>query len=373
MPRVLHVVEAIEAGVARHVTDVVTHVEAEHHVLVPAARTGGFTDLSAFAAMESAGASVHLTPMRRSPVAPGNVAAAIAARRLIRRLRPDVVHGHASIGGAVGRAAATGTGVARVYTPHCLLPRRSVIAAERGLARLTDAFVAVSRSEKALIEELGVIAAGRITVIPNGIDLDRHVQARRNLRDELGVAPGVPLIGTVCRLAPQKAPEIFLRACALVARSVDDARFVLIGDGPMRSAVAVEIEASGLGSRFLHVPGMLDADSVIPQFDVFVLPSRYEAGPYAPLEAMRARVPVVLTDVVGNRDTVSDERTGLLVPPDDPGALAAAVERILGDPELAGRLVGQAGERLAADFDVRVMAERLGRLYREVGAETALD
>jgi glycosyltransferase involved in cell wall biosynthesis len=170
----------------------------------------------------------------------------------------------------------------------------------------------------------------------------------------------------VGRLAPQKAPEVFLAACAELAARVPEARFVLIGDGPMREEVAGAIRATGLEERMLHVPGLQDAFTVMPQLDVFALSSRYEAGPYAPLEAMRAGVPVVLTDVPGNRDTVVDERTGLRVPADDPGALAAAVERLLAEPELAARLAAAAREDLAARFDVRRTGARTLEVYRSL-------
>lgn len=363
--RVLHVTEAIEAGVARHVADVVSRVAAEHHVLVPPERSGGFTDYGALESIESAGASVHLTPMRRSPADPRNARAALIARRLIGRLRPDVVHGHASIGGAVARLAATGTPAARVYTAHGLLPRRSVIAAERALGRLTDAFVAVAPSEADLVSGLRIVPRSRITVIPNGIELEPAGPPTLDLRARLGVGADVPLVGSVGRLAAQKAPEVLVRSFAALARSTD-ACFVLIGDGPLRGAVAREAGAAGLGARFLHVPGMLNAASVMSQLDVFTLASRYEAGPYSPLEAMRAGVPVVLTDVVGNRDTVLPGETGLLVPPDDPDALAGAAVRLLGDPGLGGALTAAARERLVARFDIRTMAERTEALYRQV-------
>jgi glycosyltransferase involved in cell wall biosynthesis len=101
---------------------------------------------------------------------------------------------------------------------------------------------------------------------------------------------------------------------------------------------------------------------------VFVLSSRYEGGPYAPLEAMRAGTPVVVTDVVGSRDTVVDGESGLVVAPDDPAALAAAVTRVLADRCLAERLAAGGRDRLAARYDVRLMADRLALLYRALVA-----
>lgn len=365
MTRVLHVVEAIEAGVARHVMDVVTHVPADHEVVVPPERIGGFTDHAALEAMEAAGARVHLTPMRRSVVDPRNAAAVGHVRQLIRRSRPDVVHGHASIGGAAARLAAAGTGVRRVYTPNGLIPGRTVVATERVLGKLTDRFVAVSETEADLVVSRRIVPRERVVVIPNGIELTPPAPVT-DLRARLGLDRRTPVIGTVGRLAAQKAPEVFVRGCARIARASDDAAFVLIGDGPLRDAVVEEVRATRLNGRFVHLPGLHGAATVMGQFDVFVLASRYEGGPYAPLEAMRAGTPVVLTDVVGNRDTVIDGESGLVVPPDDPAALAAAVQRLLRDPDLRRRLATAARERLAARFDVRLMADRLTVLYRNL-------
>lgn len=369
--RVLHVIEAIEAGVARHVTDLVCRVDAEHEVLVPAERVGGFTDVGALEAMEAAGARVRITPMRRSVAATDNARAIVTARRLIAASRPDAVHGHASIGGAVARLAAAGTPSAVFYTPHGLLPGTAVIAAERVLGRLTDRFVAVSPSEAELLAGRRIGRPGSVATIPNGIELQPRGPASRNLRAELGAAADAPLVGCICRLAPQKAPEVFVRACGLLRRSLPEARFVLIGDGPLRDLVEREIRAGGLGSSLLLVPGMADAAAAIAGLDAFVLASRYEGGPYAPLEAMRERTPVVLSDVVGNRDTVIDGETGLLVPVDDPAALAAAIGRVLAAPELAARLVEAAAERLAARFDVRQMAARTAKLYESAAGARA--
>src|SRR5947209_5690599 len=103
--KVLHVVEAIEGGVSRYVAQVVSHVPARHHVVLPAERVGGFTDITAVESMRAAGAELHVMPMRRSITDPRNAIALARVGHLVRRVRPDIVHGHASIGGAVARLA----------------------------------------------------------------------------------------------------------------------------------------------------------------------------------------------------------------------------------------------------------------------------
>jgi glycosyltransferase involved in cell wall biosynthesis len=362
--RVLHVVEAIEGGLARHVAQVVHHVPAEHHVALPSERVGGFTDSTAVATMVAAGAHLHVTAMRRSPMNVRNAAAIARVRALIRTVRPDLLHGHSSIGGAAARLAAVGTGTARVYTPNGLLTSAGALAIERRLGRLTEAFVAVSETEAELAELRGLVPPDRIFVIPNGIELDDPGPPVIDLRARLGIDVSTPLIGTVSRLAHQKAPEVFVQACGRVAAAFPDARFVLVGEGPLARLVAAEIADTKLDGRMLHLPGVHGAPTLMRQFDVFVLASRYEGGPYAPLEAMRSGTPVVVTDVTGSRDTVEDGRSGLVVPPDDPDALAAAMGRLLANPDLRSRLAEGGRARLARRFDVRVMADSLCNLYQ---------
>jgi glycosyltransferase involved in cell wall biosynthesis len=362
--RVLHVVEAIEGGLARHVAQVVHHVPAEHHVALPSQRVGGFTDSTAVATMVAAGAHLHVTAMRRSPANVRNAAAVARVRALIRSVRPDLVHGHSSIGGAAARLAAVGTRVPRVYTPNGLLASPGALAIERRLGRLTEAFVAVSETEAEVAERRGLAPPDRIFVIPNGIELDDPGPPVVDLRARLGIDDSTPLVGTVSRLAHQKAPEVFVRACARVAAACPDARFVLVGEGPLARLVATEIAAAELDGRMLHLRGVHGAPTLMRQFDVFVLASRYEGGPYAPLEAMRVGTPVVVTDVIGSRDTVEHGRSGLVVPPDDPDALAAAVAKLLAQPALRRRLAEGGRDRLAHRFDVRRMADKLGNLYQ---------
>jgi glycosyltransferase involved in cell wall biosynthesis len=361
--RVLHVLEAVEGGVARHVTDIVRHVDAEHTVVLPPERVGGFTDTTAAETMEKCGAAIQFLAMRRAPADPRNASALGRVRRLIRVTRPHIVHGHSSIGGAVARLAATGTGTARVYTPNGLLPARGALMAERLLGRVTDRFVAVSETEAELARRLRLARPDHVSVIPNGIDLDDPGPPPLDVRGELGIDGKTPLVGTISRLVPQKAPDVLINAWARVTTSAPDARFVLVGDGPLAAQVDSQVTALGLGDRLLHLRGIHGAASLMPQLDAFVLASRYEGAPYAALEAMRAETAVVLTDVVGNRDLVVDGESGLLVSPGDPGALAAAIVRVLGDAELRRRLARSGRARLIDQFDVRVMATRVAALY----------
>jgi glycosyltransferase involved in cell wall biosynthesis len=364
--KVLHVLEAIEGGTSRHLRYLVKYVKADHIVVVPPERVGGLTDESAYDALEAAGAEVHVVPMRRSPVSTHNATALAHIRRLIRQRRPAVVHGHSSIGGALARVAAVGTGKPCVYTPNGLFPWLSAMAVERALGRYTDLLIASSQSEAQLVQQLRLVPAERMVVIPNAIELDDPPPAPFDVRARLGVPQSTPIVGSVARLVPQKAPEVFVRACGLVAQRDLQTRFVLVGDGPQVEMVEAEIERAGLADRFLLLQHCYDGPSLMKQFDIFVLSSRYEASAYAPLEAMRAGAAIVVTDVVGNRDAIDHERTGLIAPPEDPDALADCVGALLSDEGLRREMAEAARRRLVQRYDMERVADQVLEAYEQV-------
>jgi glycosyltransferase involved in cell wall biosynthesis len=363
--KVLHVLEAIEGGTARHLCYVVRYVDADHVVVVPPERVGGLTDTTAFDTMERAGARIHIVPMRRSAASMHNTSAFVQVHRLIRRHHPDVVHGHSSIGGAIGRISALDSNAARVYTPNGLFPAKSAMAVERALGRITHTLIASSSSEAERVRQERLVPERRLAIVPNAIELDSPAPAPHDVRAKLGVSAATPIVGTVARLAAQKAPEVFVRACAIVAKHAPETRFVLVGDGPLLPEIEAEIERLGLTDRLLLLQHCTEGPSIIEQFDVFALSSRYEAGAaFAPMEAMRAGAPVVLTDVTGNRDAVEDGRSGFIVPPESPEHLAGAINRLLDSAALRAEFSIAASTRLAERFDIRRVADDLLGVYR---------
>lgn len=292
-------------------------------------------------------------------------------RRLVVTTEPAVLHGHSSVGGALARLTRIpGTGAGHrsagrpriVYTPNGLATGRPDEMVERALGPLTDRLVAVSDSEADRVRALRLVPAGRLAVIPNGIDPDEPAPGP-DLRRLLGLERRTPLVGTVARLVPQKSPATFVRVCARVARTVPAAHFVLIGMGPLQEEVDAEVDRAGLGHRWHQLRHLDRAAAVLDQLDVFVLASTFEGAPYTPLEAMRWATPVVLTDVVGSRDVVEDGRSGRLLPPGDVAGLGRAVVTLLGDPDGAARMGAAGRQRVRDRFDVRIMGARLAELY----------
>lgn len=371
---VLHVLEAVRGGTSRHVLDIVRHAGGVDHMVAvsrPGADTGSGAvyDRPAVEAMRAAGARVVELPMHRTPWHPANAAALAGLRRLLRTVRPDVLHGHSSVGGALARLAVPGHPVPVVYTANGLAQGRPYLLAERALGRWTDRWIAVSAGEAEVALRERLIRPADLTVIPNGIDLAPPAGAP-DLRRRLGIPDGAPLVGTVARLVAQKAPQRFVRVAAAVADGVPDAHFLLIGMGPLQYLVDSEVEQAGLGGRWHQIRHLDDAAAALAQLDAFVLASEFEGAPYTPLEAMRAGVPVILSDVVGNRDAAGDGVSGFLRPPADTSGMAAAVVRVLTDDRLRRALTGAATDRLARRFDAAVMGRRLELLYAEVAVGT---
>jgi glycosyltransferase involved in cell wall biosynthesis len=193
---------------------------------------------------------------------------------------------------------------------------------------------------------------------PRALDLP----SSDGVREELGIPPGAPLVGTVANFRVEKAHADLLRAAALVRRDIPDVRFVLVGQGPLEGQVRREAERLELDGNVIFAGFRTDVARVAAAFDVFALSSRHEGLSIALLEAMALGKPPVVTRVGGLPELVEHSRQGLLVPPADPSALAAGIVTVLRDDDLRTRL-GQAARRRAADFDIRVAVRRMEAVY----------
>jgi glycosyltransferase involved in cell wall biosynthesis len=369
-PRVLHVLEAVGGGTLHHLLDVLqTVTTVEHHVVVPPdhAAPGDEPSINALGSQEMLdfGAVLHRVEMLRNPLHPRNAASIVKLRRLVSELKPLLVHGHSSVGGAFARASVWGTAVPSIYTPHGVTANRAVLAVERVLAHRTTRFVAVSASEGERALSLGLTSRERMVVVPNGIDLEPAEPSRFDLRKFLQLHADVPLVGTVSRLVSQKSPEDFVRICAEVYHAQSDVHFVLIGAGQLQPEVDAAVNGAGIADRFHQIPFLPKASLAIQQLNVFVLASLFEGAAYTPLEAMKAGVPVVLSAVTGNTDTVDHNVSGFLFPFGDTAAMASGVLTLLSDTEIRQSLVDAATERLRDRFDRQDMGAGLERLYGE--------
>ncbi|MFF4650104.1 glycosyltransferase [Streptomyces sp. NPDC001380] len=368
---ILHVSQPVDGGVARVTVDLVRSQAAEGHRVAVACPPGG--RLAEQAAR--AGARVLPWPARRAP-GPSVPAEARRLGRIVDRARPDLLHLHSAKAGLAGRLAVRGR-VPTVFQPHAwsFAAATGPVAAaavrwERLGARWADAVLCVSERERGEGLAAG-IRARRWEVVPNGVDLDRHTAAgeadRRLARRALGLDPLAPLAVCVGRLCRQKGQDLLLAAWPRVLGRVPDARLALVGDGPDRPALEARAALLPAGAPVLFAGDVPDPRPWCAAADLVVLPSRWEGMALAPLEAMAAARPVLLTDVPGAAECLPAwELPGALVPPEDPPALADALASALGDRAGCARRGGPVRGHVAARHDVARTAAGVGALYREL-------
>lgn len=380
--RVLHVLEATIGGTKRHVLDLARGLRARAiHVEVacPRVRDQHHGDTSFWDDLARVGILTHEIPMTRRPLTAANAAAMGLLASLMRRGAYDVVHAQSSIAGALARPAAH---LVRprprvIYSPHGFaflgdewgtgLRRAVFLGLERALAPLADRLICVSDAEADDAVRHGVAPRERIAVVPNGVVSADFPAERRSIADlvpDLAPWRGLPIVGTLARMTPQKDPLVWLDVASRLRTAAPDARFVWVwGGGALEPNVYETADRLGLRSVLRFLGHRDDARALLSSLDVFLLTSRFEGLPYSVIEALAAGTPVVATDVSGTRDVVRHERTGYLAPPGDAGALAAYVLRLLGDPDLRRRL-GAAGRADVLDrFSVERMVDHTAALY----------
>lgn len=359
--RALVVVTRGEAGGAQvHVLELVRGLRGEVDFTVALGEEGFLAD-----ALAAEGVAVRLVPdLQRSVALGADLRAVRALVELCRRVRPDLVHTHSTKAGLLGRAAARVVGVPALHTAHAwsfsdglAWSRKAVAVPVEALAgRVTARFIVVSEADGAIARRYRVASPAQLRVVHNGV-ADVACRSRPAAGDP-------PVVVMVARLASPKDPQLLLEALAAVRTPW---RLRLVGDGPDRAAVEGRVRALGLTDRVVLEGTRDDVPEILAQSHVFALVSRQEGLPLSILEAMRAGLPVVASDVGGVREAVQAGVTGALVARGDAVGLARSLEALLTDPA-ARASQGAAGRRA---FEARFTAERMIAGTRSVYAEVA--
>ncbi|MBM7861879.1 glycosyltransferase [Lentzea nigeriaca] len=344
--------QPVEAGVAKVVLDLALAQQAagwDVHVVCP---PHGWLPTQIH---------THAWHATRSP-GPATPRETHKLRKLLKDLRPDIVHLHSSKAGLTGRLAVRGR-ITTIFQPHLWsfrlsegLLRRACVRWEAFASRWTHQLVCVSDDELASGRAAGVTAPAE--VVCNGVDTTRLRPADRTAaRQRLGL-PERPTVVCVGRLAPQKGQDLLLAAWPKVLANVPDAQLVLVGDGPMRTEWQQDQESVLWWGRSDATTDFYAAA------DVVVLPSRAEGMALVALEAMACGRSVVAFDVDGVRQSLGS--AGAVVPKEDVAALAQALVARLADPSLADR-EGRAGRRRAETlFDSARMTDQIITLVEKL-------
>jgi glycosyltransferase involved in cell wall biosynthesis len=362
MTRVLLVHQPTDGGVGRHVADLALGLPELGYEVV----TCGPDRAAGIPADHD-----HVPLELGRAVSSGDAAMIARFARIVRHVRPDLVHAHSSKAGAVARLAKLREPrIPVVYTPHGFAfaghfrfgaERLAYREAERALGRLTDRIVCVCWAEARLAEP--VVASRRIRVVHNGVppapDGPPHAAIER--LTQVG-----PVVCTLGLMRGGKGVETLIDAAPGVLARQPDAQFAIWGDGPETAPLQERARRRGV-ERATHFLGpTADPMTALRGVSVFVMPSWRESFPYVILEAMSAGLPIVSTDVGGVREAIIDGQHGALVPPADADALARAVARMLDDPSQSARLGAAARRRVEEEFTERSMLTGLSEVYTEI-------
>ena len=333
-------------------------VERGHRV-----ELAGCPDGKLRARCESSGLKFHPLPM----AGPWDLPALLRLRSLLKSGGFDLVHTHSSVDSWLGGMAAPLAGAACVRTRHL-----SVKVSRHPLNivyRMPRAVITTGEEiRRHLVEDYG-LAPGRVFSIPTGVDTERYAPGPPDpeLWAEFGLEPGTPVVAYVAVLRSWKRHDLFCHLARAILDKQPGVRFLIVGDGPIKDDIAALVDELNLHPGLLMTGHREDVERILRICSVCVLLSdKAEGVSQAALQELAAERPVVGSDAGATAEIVRHERTGLLVPPGELAPAVEAVERLLADPELAGRL-GRAGRRMVIEqYGRQAMLKATEAVYAQV-------
>ncbi len=371
--RVLHLLEATLGGTGRHISDLLSGLNQDYaddielHLGYSLRRADSKFE-PALRSLESAGVRCFQCDMARSISLKSDIDAVLQVAQYAKNYQIDIIHTHSAKAGYVGRLASKfSSRTQSVYTPHSSPFRLStsyhLLEVLAGWM-MSDAIIAVSESEKHELIINKICPKEKVRVINHGVP---DVENQYSVNDDpIARKEETYVVGTVGRLTPQKAPHRFVQIAEQTLAKFPEARFVWMGDGEMREEIEQLILMKGLAEK-VCITGWLDnIDRALLSLDVFLLASDYEALSYAPIEAMRAGLPCILSNVTGSTDLVEDAETGFLIQLDNIDGYVRSIHQLLTNVQLRN-VMGQAGrKRWHEKFQRTSMVSNTVQLYYEL-------
>ena len=312
------------------------------------------------------GLGIDITYLARSRFDPLTLPALL---RIVDRRQIDVLHLHGYGATTFGRAIAALRGLPVVLHEHANLTSTPWYQrmADRVLERYTDVALAVSESTATFVRDARLVRPSRVKVVYLGAPVEEFGRVyppdeMAAARERLGASDGDVVVGTVTRLHESKGNAYLVEAARLVLDARPQARFVLIGEGPLRAELEARAAALGLGDRFRFLGFVKDVPAALAAFDLAVFPSLWEGTPLTVFEAMAAGRPIVATDADGLAEVLRDGQNAALVPRRDAPALARQIVRLIDDPSERARLAA-ASRQLASQYDIGAFVRKMERLY----------
>ena len=350
--KILYVITLAERGGAQvHLRDLVANLPSGFSAVIATGERGFLCDEAA-----KLDVPVHVIPDLIHPIHPlKDSRALLAIARLIRREVPDVVHAHTSKAGLLARFAAKLAATPAVFTAHTWSFADGIPRLQRWLSIPLERLASVASSKIITVSQANTVLALKKSV-SNETALIRIWNGVPDLpgRAHPGSRPQATLI-TAARFVPQKDHLLLLSALREIEGNW---RLLLVGDGPLRSRVEQAARDYGLSSRIHFLGQRDDIHSLLTSADLFILPSKWEGLPLSILEAMRAGLPVIATEIGGVAEAVTDGVTGYLTTPGDAAQLRTRIQKLISSPDLLASMSLAARSRYEHDFRIETMVHK---------------
>ena len=240
---------------------------------------------------------------------------------------------------------------------------------DRFSERFVDTFIVVSEALKHTLHTRHHIDKRKITRIYNGVELDLyspHTKYSESIRNEFAIQDSTPLVGTIGRCVYQKGFEYFLLAASIILRKYPDVKFILVGDGPLRTQLENMAQRLGIANSIIFTGFRNNIPKILAEMDIFVLSSVLEGLPRVVIEAMAAGKPIVATDIEGAREELNHGQEGIIVPSRNPTALAQGIIELLINRDKAKEMGLRARKKAQRLFDLKETVENIDSLYQRL-------
>lgn len=377
--RVCHIITKLELGGAQKNTlYTVSHLEPSKFETFLISGEEGILDKDASDMIGER--AIFVREMRRSINPFFDLIALIKLAILLKKIKPSIVHTHSSKAGILGRWAGFFAGVkVRIHTIHGFgfspfhpFPVRWLfVFLERITSLITTYFICVSKNNLKEGIRWGIIKEGKAEVIRSGVEIEKFMNVNAEIdkkKKELGIPLDKKIIGMVACFKPQKAPLDFVGIAKILKEIRNDLHFVMIGDGELRGRVEKEILRLGLKEDFSLLGWRKDVEEIFKTVDIFVLTSLWEGLPQVIPQAYASGVPMVVTDVDGNKEFVEDGVNGFTFKPHDLKSASEKISELVERRELKGKFVMEGRNKLK-EFEANFMVELQENLYLRLLAQ----
>jgi glycosyltransferase involved in cell wall biosynthesis len=378
--RIVHILEGFLGGTSTYISMVLPQLVRQGFDVTLIGSTNRCSPDAAarLSELRKNGVTVHIIPMHREINPLRDIRSFIGIYRLLLKNNFDIIHTHCSKAGALGRVAGfLARKNIRLHTPHCFALTRCngrskkllYLALEKMLGRLTTKLVAVAQSEEAIAVNSRIIPNNRCAIVTNGLTNGR-LPSEKALpakdpasKASLGIDRNKRVVVTACRLVKYKGIFRFLKAAEL--SRAPNTIFLTAGDGELKKPAEKFIRERKLENKVMLLGHVSNMDKIYNICDVVALCSDAEAQPYLLLEAMRAKCPIVATAVLGNKELIAHNNTGLLTET-KPMSIAEAIDELLADSDKRNRLAENAYTYFHENHTLDKQVSELTNIYKSL-------